>query len=66
MNTTKRRETTETLERQINYFRSIQDRLASEQHGQFVLIHNRTVDGFFDTEIDAYTAARKSTSQAHS
>ena len=58
MNATRRREATETLERQVDYFRSIQDRLASEQHGQFVLIHDSTVDGFFETEIDAYTAAK--------
>ena len=59
MSGTRRREATVMLSRQLEYFRSIQDKLASEQYGQFVLIHNGAVDGFFDTEIDAYTAAKK-------
>ena len=53
------REATEILSRQLDYFRSIQDKLASEHYGKLVLIHDGAVDGFFDTEIDAYTAAKK-------
>ena len=59
MDATRKKETTERLSRQLDYFRSIQAKLAREQYGQFVLIHNSAIDGFFDTEIDAYTSAKK-------
>jgi hypothetical protein len=59
MSGTRRKEATEMLGRQVDYFRSIQDKLAGEHYGKLVLIHNGAVDGFFDTEIDAYTAAKK-------
>ena len=52
-------ETTETLSQQVKYFRTVQERLAREHHGEVVLIHNNRVDGFFDTDIEAYTAAKE-------
>lgn len=55
----RRKEATEMLGRQLDYFRSIQDKLASEHYGKLVLIHNGAVDSFFDTEIDAYITAKK-------
>ena len=59
MSGTRRREATKTLDRQLDYFLAIQKKLASEHYGKLVLIHNGAVDGFFDTEIDAYTAGKK-------
>ena len=59
MKATRRKKAPVTLSHQLDYFRSIQTKLAREQYGQVVLIHNGAIDGFFDTEIDAYTAAKK-------
>ena len=47
------------LEGDLSYFRSRQDEFVAKHHGQFVLIHNQTVDGFYDDETEAYLIAKK-------
>ena len=59
MDAAKRALATTTLRRQVEYFRSIQDRLAREHYGRVVLIHDEAVDSFHDTEIDAFAAGKK-------
>ena len=47
-----------SLERPLKYFKEHQDEFANEHYGQFVLIYEDNVEGFFDDEIDAYVVAK--------
>ena len=47
------------LKKQISYYKKHQERLAREHHGKYALIHGEKIDGFFDTDIEAYSAAKK-------
>lgn len=49
-----------TLDTQIRYFKVHQPELAEEHHGKFVLIHGESLKGFFDSELKAYTTAKRS------
>ena len=46
------------LERALSVFRENQDEFASNHHGQFVVIHENEVVGFFDDELEAYHEAK--------
>ena len=48
-----------TLDRQLSFFRKHQDEFARDHHGQYVLIHDETADGFFDFELDAFSDGKK-------
>ena len=47
-----------TLNRQFAYFKKHQNEYAKEHHGEFVLIHNNSVEGFYQSELRAYTIAK--------
>ena len=47
------------LESQLNYFRKHQKELARKHHGKYALIHGEQVDGVFDSELEAYSTAKK-------
>jgi hypothetical protein len=47
------------LETQIAFFRKHQDELAKKHHGKFVLIHDESIDGVYDSELEAYTVAKQ-------
>ena len=49
----------QVLDRQIAYFQQHQTELAEEHHGEFVLIHDESIEGFYESELDAYTAAKR-------
>jgi len=49
-----------SLDTQLSFFRKHQKELAAEHHGEFALIHNETLVGFHNSELDAYNAAKKS------
>ena len=48
-----------SLERPLAYFRVHQEEFVKEHYGQFVIIHEDKVEGFFDDELDAYLVAKK-------
>ena len=48
-----------SLERPLAYFKENQEKFAKEHHGEFVVIHGETVDGFYENELEAYTSAKK-------
>ena len=47
------------LETQLNYFRNHQEELVRDHHGKYVLIHDEQVVGFIDSELQAYSEAKK-------
>lgn len=49
----------EALNRQILFFKERQEEFAKTHHGQFVLVHDQTVAGFYRSELDAYMAAEE-------
>ena len=49
----------DTLKRQLAYFKAHQERLAEEHHGKTVLIRDENVIGFFDSDAEAYAAAAR-------
>ncbi len=49
----------QVLDRQIMYFQQHQAELAEEHHGEFVLIHDESIEGFYESELDAYTTAKR-------
>jgi len=47
------------LQKQLEYFKSHQDELVEKYKGKFLVIKDQKVQGVYDTEIEAYTDARK-------
>ena len=47
-----------SLESALAYFKEHQADLAEEHHGKFVLIHDQSTIGFYDSELDAYGVAK--------
>ena len=47
------------LQKQLKYFKSHQEELVREYEGKFLVIKDQEVKGVYDTEIDAYTDAKK-------
>ena len=45
------------MDEMLDFYRQIQERLVKEHHGQYVLIQDSKVLGFFDTFSSAYWAA---------
>ena len=48
-----------SLEKELIYFRDHQEEFAEKNPGQFVLICGKTIEGFYDDEIEAYLVAKK-------
>ena len=47
------------LDTQLAYFKKNQVELSEKHHDKFVLIHGESVVGFYETELGAYTAAKR-------
>ena len=48
-----------SLEKELIYFRNHQEEFAEKYPGQFVLICDQTIEGFYDDEVEAYLVAKK-------
>ena len=51
--------TPSSLEPLIAYFREQQRELAESHHGEFVLIHDKKVEGYYKEALEAYDEARQ-------
>lgn len=51
--------TSDYLQKQLEYFKSHQDELVEKYKGKFLVIKDQEVKGVYDTEIEAYTNAKK-------
>ena len=49
----------EQLQRAISHFRQHQEEFAAEHHGEFVVIYENKVEGFFGDAVEAYTKAKE-------
>lgn len=47
------------LQKQLEYFKSHQQELVKRYEGKFLVIKDQEVKGVYDTEIEAYTEAKK-------
>ncbi len=47
------------LDAQLAYFKERQVELAREHHGKFVLIHDASVEGFYESDLEAYSTAKR-------
>ena len=47
------------LQKQLEYFKSHQEELVRKYEGKFLVIKDQEVKDVYDTEIDAYTDAKK-------
>ena len=47
------------LQKQLEYFKSHQDELVRKYEGKFLVIRDQEVQGVYDTEMEAYTDAKK-------
>ena len=47
------------LEKQLEYFKSHQNELVEKYNGKFLVIKDQEVKGAYDTEMEAYTVAKK-------
>ena len=47
------------LDTQLAYFKKHQIELAKQHHGKFVLIHDESIVDFYQSELVAYTAAKR-------
>ncbi len=47
------------LQKQLEYFKAHQDELVKKYEGKFLVIKDQEVRGVYNTEIEAYTDAKK-------
>ena len=47
------------LQKQLEYFKAHQDELVKKYEGKFLVIKDQQVQGIYDTEMEAYTDAKK-------
>lgn len=47
------------LQKELEYFKSNQDKLVKKYKGKFLIIKDQEVQGVYDTEIEAYTDAKE-------
>lgn len=47
------------LQKQLDYFKSNQDELVKKYEGKLLVIRDQKVRGVYDTEMEAYTDAKK-------
>lgn len=48
-----------SLDQPLEYFKRNREELVSEHHGEFVVIFEETVEGFYSDPVEAYTMAKK-------
>ena len=46
------------LDRLQEFFEANRKKLAAEHHGQYVVIHDNEIVGFYDDELEAYEEAK--------
>ena len=51
--------TDSNLQKQLEYFKTHQEELVKKYEGKFLVIKNQEVQGVYDTEMEAYTEAKK-------
>lgn len=51
--------TDDYLKKQLEYFKAHQDELVKKYEGKFLVIKDQKVQDVYDTEIEAYTDAKK-------
>jgi len=51
--------TNDYLQKQLEYFKSHQNELVKKYEGKFIVIKDQEVQGAYNTEIEAYTDAKK-------
>ena len=51
--------TDNNLQKQLEYFKSHQSELVRKYEGKFLVIKEQEVQGVYDTEMEAYTVAKK-------
>ena len=49
----------ENLKKELDYFKENQAELVKEYNGKFLVIKDQKVQGVYNSEIDAYTDAKK-------
>jgi len=47
------------LQKQLDYFKAHQNKLVKKYKGRFLVIKDQEIQGSYDTEIEAYTNAKK-------
>ncbi|MDO8522692.1 MAG: hypothetical protein Q7S12_00185 [bacterium] len=51
--------TSSYLQKQLDYFKSNQDEFVKKYKGKFLVIKDQKIQGIYNTEIEAYTDAKK-------
>ena len=51
--------TSDYLQKQLEYFKSHQDEFVEKYKGKLLVIKDQEVQGVYDTEMEAYTDAKK-------
>ena len=47
------------LDKEMNFYRAHQDELVAKHHGKFLVIRGEEVVGVYDSDLQAYTEAKK-------
>ena len=47
------------LKKELDYFKSNQEELLKKHKNKFLVIRDQKLEGVFDTEVEAYTEAKK-------
>ena len=47
------------LQKELEYFKANQNELVQKHRGKFLVINGQKLQGVYDTEIEAYTEAKK-------
>lgn len=47
------------FQRELEYYKDHQEELIEKYEGKFLVIKNRTIQGAYDTELEAYTEGQK-------
>ncbi|MCY4259265.1 MAG: hypothetical protein OXC91_03250 [Rhodobacteraceae bacterium] len=48
-----------SLDQLLDYFKENQEDFARDHYGKYVVIHNQSVEGFYDNQLDAFTEAKE-------
>lgn len=49
----------ENLKKELDYFKTHQSEFVKKYAGKFLVIKNQEIQGVYDSEIDAYTSAKR-------
>lgn len=47
------------LEKEFQFYKDNQQELSEKYHGKYLVIHSQKVEGVYDSELAAYTDAKK-------